>query len=376
MNRATHSSIESQQKVWDGGNILAQEVSQLNRTRWWWHRLTTPSEATGQAFVQREGSRRARLLSTITFFLIVIDLILIPATLFIPNHYVVFLCLFVLIICIAAIACNRANKVLFASFLLISTLELVLVAIIASTIPFDIGNLPLYDLLVIVELFAASLLPSSYIFVAALLNIGFMSGELFLQKTVSGLATPALHTYLQTQFYAALARPISLQIIVGVVIFLWVRSTTLAIARADRAEMIAKLEHDLAEQKKQLEAGIQQILQTHTEVANGNLDSRTPMTRENSLWPLANALNILLTRFQRASKAEQELQRFHQVLPSLVSAVQTAEQRHTSLPYFTRTSTVLDPLLLSLSGKKLTTHAAPGSYQREPRNRPGGQPTD
>jgi hypothetical protein len=236
--------------------------------------------------------------------------------------------------------------------------------------------LPLYDLLVIVELFAASLLPSSYIIVAALLNIGFMSGELFLQKSVAGLATPALQTYLHTQFYAALARPISLQIIVGVVIFLWVRSTTLAIARADRAEMIAKLEHDLAEQKEQLEVGIQQLLQTHTEVANGNFDARTPMTRENSLWPLANALNILLTRFQRASKAEQELQRFQQILPSLVSAIQTAEQRHAPLPYFTRTSTILDPLLLSLSGKKLTTPAGPGSYQREPRNKSGGMPTD
>ena len=367
MNRTTHSNINPQGNAWLAGNMLEQEAVQPNKRRWWWHRLTMPPELSGNStFVQREANRRARLLSTITFFLMLIDLILIPATLRIPNHYVVFLCLFVFGICIIASLFNRANKVLFASLLLVSILELALIVIVASTIPFDVTNLPLYDLLTIAVLFAASLLPSPYIFVTALFNILFIIGELFLQKTVSGLATLTLQHYLQTsQFYTALARPVAIQIIVGAVIFLWVRSTSQAIARADRAEMIAKLEHDLAEQKAQLEIGIKQILQIHAEVSNGNLDARTPMTRDNSLWPLANALNILLTRFQRAIKAEHEVQRLQMRIPSLVNTIQAAEQLQQPLPTFSRTSTPLDPLLLCLSGKRLNTPSPLDSHFRE-----------
>jgi hypothetical protein len=368
MNRTTHSNANAQGNAWIAGDMLEQEAIQSNKKRWWWHRMTMPPELTGSStFVQREASRRARLLSTITFFLILIDLILIPATLRIPNHYVVFLCLFVFGICVIASFLNRANKVLFASLLLVSMLELTLVAIVASTIPFDVTNLPLYDLLTIAILFAASLLPSPYIFVTALANMLFVSGELFLQRTAAGLATPALQHYLQTsQFYAALARPVALQIIAGAVIFLWVRSTSQAIARADRAEMVAKLEHDLAEQKKQLEEGIKQILQTHAEVANGNFDARTPMTRDDSLWPLANALNTLLTRFQRSYKAEKEIQHLQMMtIPSLVNKIQAAEQSHQSLPIFSRTSTSLDPLLLCLSGKNVNTPTPLDAHFRE-----------
>ncbi len=353
MNRTNRASLPPQTS-WHGGEILKAESANQQQVHWWWHRLATPSEKDTSTAVKRDLNRRARLLSIIVFYLILIDLILIPATLFIPNHYVVFLCLFVLLVSIITVICNRAGKVLFASFLLVAMLEVALIAITASTLPFDIGNLPLYDLLALSVLFAASLLPANFIFVTAVFNIIFIVGELVLQKNRAGFATSALHLYLQTQFYAALARPVVLQIIIGAVIFLWVRSTSQAIARAERAEMIAQLEHMLAKQKDQLEAGVQEILRIHSEVANGNLEARVPATRDNSLWPLASALNTLLTRFQRAIMAEQQLQQGQKTLSSLLKAVQIAEQTQQPLPQFPRSSTSIDPLLVALSGKKIT----------------------
>src|SRR5205823_1369889 len=95
--------------------------------------------------------------------------------------------------------------------------------------------------------------------------------------------TVALNHALTSAAYDATLRPVVLQVIVAVVTFLWVRSATQAIARADRAEEVAKLQHVLAErdreaaeQKEQLEMGVQQILDTHVRVANGNFGARAP----------------------------------------------------------------------------------------------------
>ena len=72
------------------------------------------------------------------------------------------------------------------------------------------------------------------------------------------------------------------------------------------AEIIA-LERANAEQKYQLEAGIQLILQTHVQTANGNFNARAPLTEDHVLWQIAYSLNNLLARLQRLSQADIEL---------------------------------------------------------------------
>src|SRR5258708_19848012 len=72
------------------------------------------------------------------------------------------------------------------------------------------------------------------------------------------------------------------------------------------AEIIA-LERANAEQKNQLEAGIQLILQTHVQTANGNFNARAPLTKDHVLWQIAYSLNNLLARLQRLSQADMEL---------------------------------------------------------------------
>ena len=121
---------------------------------------------------------------------------------------------------------------------------------------------------------------------------------------------------------ALVSSPLLLQGLVSLAAFLWVQETARAIARAERAEAIARLEHDLAthgriitEQKQQLEAEIQHIIDTHIRVANGDLSARVPFDETQVLWQLAGSLNTLLTRYQYAKHAEEEFQRTREVRP-------------------------------------------------------------
>jgi len=73
-------------------------------------------------------------------------------------------------------------------------------------------------------------------------------------------------------------------------------------------EIIA-LQRAITQQKQELESGIEQILQTHVQVANGDFTTRAPLTQDHLLWQVAHSLNNLLARLQRLNQAEAELQR-------------------------------------------------------------------
>lgn len=72
---------------------------------------------------------------------------------------------------------------------------------------------------------------------------------------------------------------------------------------------IVTLQQAIAQQKQELESGIEQILQTHVQVSNGDFSTRAPLTQDHLLWQIAYSLNNLLARLQSLSHAEVELQR-------------------------------------------------------------------
>jgi len=74
------------------------------------------------------------------------------------------------------------------------------------------------------------------------------------------------------------------------------------------AEIMA-LQRAITQQKQELESGIQLILETHVQVANGDFTTRAPLTQDHLLWQVAHSLNNLLARLQRLNQAEAELQR-------------------------------------------------------------------
>ena len=56
---------------------------------------------------------------------------------------------------------------------------------------------------------------------------------------------------------------------------------------------------EAAQQKRQLDASIQKIVETHMRVANGDFSARVPLTDDNVLWQISGSLNNLLSRAQR-----------------------------------------------------------------------------
>jgi hypothetical protein len=154
-------------------------------------------------------------------------------------------------------------------------------------------------------LVAASILPRPMTFIVAGTNSVLIWLDFALQPHASDV-----QQYVAAQgVVPQIARPIALQIIIATVAYLWVRGTDEAIRRADRAEELAAMEHQLVEQKRQLDLGIRGILDTHVRIANGDYGARAPLTQDNILFQIAASLNTLLNRLGRAAQAEYFMQR-------------------------------------------------------------------
>src|SRR5260221_719136 len=264
---------------------------------------------------QRERVRRSRLTSWIILGLLVMELAIMPAGLFDPPTLIAAGAAFVGTLIAAAL--NRFGFVIGAGILLV---VLVWGAILGAIISAPNGNLdtiylPGYDLFAITVVLGASILPRIAAFPIALLNVTTIILDFSFQPKVGDLTR-----WLALEGPAPLvARPIALQIIIAVVAYLWVRGTDDAIRRADRAEEIAALEHSIAEQKRQLDLGIEQLLQTHVRAANGDFTARAPLRQENVLWQIASSLNNLLARMQRAAQADHQLARTEEELRRLAA---------------------------------------------------------
>jgi hypothetical protein len=287
-----------------------------------WQSLTTPREPGPPAtFEQRERVRRGRLLSTIALGFAVVMLIGLPIGLTDPGT--LFSILGSLALTFFVLLMNRAGWVTAAGILFVVAAEgqFIFSILAAPGGKLDLIYLPLYSLLAFGLLIGVSVLPPFMVFVIAAANTLFVIADITFQP-----ATPAVQAILNSSDrYTVVAQPVGLYLITSIVAFLWVRSTTAAIRRADRAEEIAALEHTLADQKRQLDVGIQQILQTHVRAANGDYTARAPLGQDNLLWQIASSLNNLLSRLQRTGQAEYQLRRTDEEIRRLASAIDDAQ---------------------------------------------------
>ncbi len=320
--------------------LLPQRPSPLE----WWHRRMAPPEPSSTANLkQREAHRRGRLIATILFLQILLDIFVVLTVGLFVNHFVILNTgLFIPVLVIAGWL-NRRGRVIISGIFAVCFAELSIFALIL-TYPGGLSTfaLPFYDLLAIVVLLAVSLLPEKSAFVFALINILFIVGSLFLMQKSEELAA-----LLQTPAAVdAIVRPVSIQIICAFVSYLWVRSAKKALERADRATSIAALEHSLAQQgqqvereKQQLEEGIRQIVETHRRIAQGDLSARVPLSPDNVLWQVAGLLNNALARLQRLQHAETELQQVRRLVDYLGEALHHSPGK---LIAWSQTGTVFD----------------------------------
>lgn len=352
----------------------------------WWYRLTAPPEPPPSAsFKVRETVRRGLLASTLLFYLLLLLIVTFPVDLISPNHLLRIIVPSIIVLTIIALAFNRRGLSNVTGLIIVTVFELVLAgAIVTNPGGLDPSVLGTFDLLVFVEVFTVSLLPTNWVFVTALINVVFCIYELGTQGPHGdALMVQVMHL----SGPIVILRPVLLHIIVSVVLWLWVRSSTRAIERADRAEVIATLEHSIAEQehhvaeeKRLMDASIQNILQTHMRIAAGDFNARVPLAEGEPLWPIAGSLNNLLSRLQRLHMVESENQRLSlrlqrvaqleyelqhlrgEILYSL-KAVTVAETGQRSVR-MRRSGTILDPLVAQLHGKYLVASKQPEDSPR------------
>jgi hypothetical protein len=196
---------------------------------------------------------------------------------------------------------------------------------------------------VLSELLAVSLLAPGSVFLVAFINCGFILADVLLQPKSSELS----QLMSTSDAYVFIIRPIAEQAIVAIVTFLWVRSALQSLLRADRAEVVAELLQKDADQKQQLEAGIQELLAVHTQVANGNFHARSNASRGSVLWLISTSLNNLVGRMQEYAQAGYVLQRTRVEVHRLVEAF-TFMRPGQSPVWPAPSDTPLDELLVTL----------------------------
>jgi hypothetical protein len=347
----------------------------------WWYSVSAPSPVSITApLEQRERIRRGRLMS---IGLIVLYFSLVQG--FVSGitthnaHLLVVLGVATTIDIIATIL-NRRGYIEIAVILVSVVTE---AGFIAGTFSFQNGligptTLQSFDTLVRIEIIAGFVLPASSVFVLATLNSIIEGFFLFYLPH-----DPSFNSYYPNHVFLLIIPVVVLNFMVAVLVYVFARSSSDAIRRANRAEEISKLQHDLsvknfkeAQAKRQLEHSIQQILYTHVRFANGDLNARVPLTAENVLWPIAGALNNLLVRFQALKRSEQrdqyfrraanlelqanfELQKMKQHLEQLVTEIRQAKRSGQRIQLAARDS-LLAPLIQELNGTSLSVNPPSG----------------
>jgi hypothetical protein len=348
--KISETSPHTTKKISEASPQTAKRTGPLE----WWYRIAAPPEPPSNATLKvRENARRGRLTSLLLLIMIVLFLVIILTAGIFSNHSLGIILSGVEIAFIVAVILNQRQYVLFAGIIVVLALDLsVVLFILSSKQGLDLSLLPAFDIFVLPELLAVSLLPPRSVFLVALAHIAFIVASLtFLLPHAADLDTILRHGGLAQ----TLARPIVIQLSVAIVTYLWVGMTNQALARADRAEEISLLEQQIIErqqqeitQKQQLDEGIQQILQVHVRVANGDFATRAPLNKGSILWQVAYSLNNLLARLQSLGHADYELQRAKVETARLVSMIHQARQEHRPLR-LAKTGTHLDALILELS---------------------------
>lgn len=318
----------------------------------WWLNLTAPHWPSYPIPVkERERLRKAELTS---FSILAIFGFLIALVSNSLAHAATAQAVIVMGVCllIAAIL-NRTGLTRTAAYLIPSVLMLLL-AITVIRGPgggLQLIGLPIYDLFVIPIILVSLIGDRRSPWVFALMAIAFVIADFLVEphtpiSVARGIAFDDI-TYAIEHFggvWGVLNRHVAMLFFAALFGWLGAWSVDHAIARADRAEEIARLEHAIVEQTRQLEQGIEAIRQTHARIANGDYSARAPLNQEHILWQIAYSLNNLIQRLQRHEDAEHQLTRTRAEIERLVQEIQRAKVGlH---PLWPRPSgTPLDPLL-------------------------------
>ncbi|MBV9258230.1 MAG: hypothetical protein JO215_09445 [Ktedonobacteraceae bacterium] len=290
---------------------------QKNTSWWfslrWWYQMTSPPEPDVDApFEEKELFRRGRTGSQISIFLFLLILVSAPASVAGSNPLLIGILLICLVFLVLGLILNRFAMVNIAGVIVvISTVLGPTVNIVTTPGGINTSALPIFGFLVLPLMVAVSFLPPGWVFVVAAANSCFTFAVLRFLSSVG-----ELRQVLQTGFPGVVTPIILSQLIVSVVAYIWVHGAQQALKRADRAEEIAKLEHDIVmmqgqavEQKKVLEQDINHITDALVQFSNGNVHARIPLNQVKLLWLIAGTFNNTLGRLNQLQIPAQQSER-------------------------------------------------------------------
>ncbi len=334
----------------------------------WWLNLTAPTWPNQPLpIAERERLRKAELTSISFLALFAFLLTLLSNSLADPGTAQAVAVMAVCLV-IAAIL-NRAGRTRIAAYLTPGVMMLLIAAaVVQAPGGLRLVVIPAWDLFAI-PIFLVSLTISSRApWFLALAAITFIIADFLLQPHATVLVNGVPFDEIDYEariftVWGLLNRHIALLFFAALFGWLGARSVDAAIARADRAEEIARLEHAYAEQSRQLEEGIRQIQATHVQIANGNYAARAPLNQDHILWQIAYALNNLIQRLQRSVEAEHLLRRTEVEARRLKTEIQRAKDGQ--IPHWPQPSgTPLDPIIVEFA------------QWRPPGNQPGRMSLD
>jgi hypothetical protein len=327
-----------------------------------WLNLAAPPPISALAtYEERERQRKAELSAYVALGVIIIGLALIPNALQHAANLYAIPAIFAL--GVGAAILNRKGFTRTAAVILISVFFVSIGGAMAASAYLDLMWIPALDFFAVPVFLSGLLLSRRAPFAATAVGAAATVALLMLKPRDAWLGQ-MVH---QLGVYHFMIRPIALMLIVAIASWLWGRSVEQAILRADRAEEVAAMEHQLAEQKRQLDRGIQNLLETHVRASNGDFSARAATNQDNVLWQIAVSLNNLLSRMGKYGNIEQRLGRTEAEIDRLAVAVESARAgRHPNWPL--PSGTRVDQLISLLSNQPQTTrhHIAPLAYPAEP----------
>ncbi len=303
----------------------------------WWYRLAAPPEPLINAnFAQREKVRHGKL-AAIAVPIFMLFLLLVQLQMLVSHNPAPLVGIFLSLgACFLVLLLNRKGFVEFAGIL-----ALIVLYVGETSFLFKypggltLNSIYMLDFTIIPALLVLAFFSAKGLVVVFGLNVIEIYLVVVYAHHDAAITQMLYKTPLEIFFHVYI-----LQLFTALVLYVWARSTESALARADRAEEIMVFERREKErreleleQRRQLDAGIQQLLQTHVAVANGDLNVRAPLHQGHALWQVAAALNNLISRLQSLSLSERELrQQMHKEDERMVNLHRRSEQTQPRMP--------------------------------------------
>lgn len=311
----------------------------------WWLRLTAPRGTETYAMIpdrqQRDRLRKAGLISGIIPFVFFAPLLLSGQA----NDPGTLIAIIVsMITAIVALVLNRAGFQTAAALLLIFSMDGVIENGLLRA-PGGIGNawLLTFDLFLLPAFLSGMLLSRRAIWLFLTLHVSLILGDFFLLPHTEDLTL----LIQQWGLTVGIARPLILQIGLALLSYFQIRSTDQAVARADKAEEIANLEHQIAEKNKEVEIGIRELSGVLTHAANGQFNVQANIKQGQVLWQLASQVNNLLARLKTSRQLDATLRQADVEVARLTQAVQ-ATRIGKSVVWPLPSGSIIDPLITEL----------------------------